>query len=271
MFLDWVYDLPNWIFCPLTMTVWVAFGLAGLRLMRPLAVSLVGPGADAELVGRHNELVSYFMSAAGVFYGITLGLVAVGTWTTYTEVEARVEREAAEIAALYRDISSYPEPVRSRTQALLREYTDHVIDHAWPQQRIGAMPTGGDEILITLQKTFAAFDPATNGDTVVHAEVFAKFNDLVEGRSLRLQAVRSGLPGAMWALVVFGGVITLGVGWFFVAEKRAALRLLTGLLAALVGLLVFIMVEMDRPFRGGFGISAAPYELVRSQLMEGGL
>jgi hypothetical protein len=45
--------------------------------------------------------------------------------------------------ALYRDVSSYPEPVRLELQQLLREYTDQVIHGAWPLQRRGKTPTAG--------------------------------------------------------------------------------------------------------------------------------
>jgi len=47
-----------------------------------------------------------------VFYGLLAGLVAVATYQNYSDVERTVSREGASLAAMYRDISSYPQPIR---------------------------------------------------------------------------------------------------------------------------------------------------------------
>ncbi len=46
-----------------------------------------------------------------------------------------VGSEASSLAALYRDVSAYPEPSRTELQDLLRECTHSVIENAWPLQR----------------------------------------------------------------------------------------------------------------------------------------
>lgn len=43
----------------------------------------------------HNDIVGFYLADITVFYGITLGLVAVGTWETYSDVQNRIEHEAA--------------------------------------------------------------------------------------------------------------------------------------------------------------------------------
>src|SRR6516162_10223274 len=120
----WVYDLPNWLFAVLTVAV---------------AICLVGFYATRQWVRRvhgeeisHNDIVGFFLGTIGLYYGITLGLVAVGTWQAYSDVDTKVDQEAAGLAALYRDVSNFPEPTRSELQADLREYTRKVIDVLWP-------------------------------------------------------------------------------------------------------------------------------------------
>jgi len=68
----WLYDLPTWLFCFISIVACVAFSIVGLLIVNP-RISRGVTDSDT-----HNELVSYFLSAAGVFYGITLGLIAVG-------------------------------------------------------------------------------------------------------------------------------------------------------------------------------------------------
>src|SRR5437762_10896291 len=84
-----------------------------------------------------NDAVSGTVQAIGVFYGITVGLIAVGVWNTYSNASDLVSREASSIGALYRDVSGYPEPIRNELGSKLREYTVFVIEKAWPAQRSG--------------------------------------------------------------------------------------------------------------------------------------
>src|SRR6516225_6709498 len=130
----WVYELPNWLFGVLTVAVTVAIGLVGLFATRRW-VRRVHEDRHS-----HNEFVAYFLGAVCVFYGITLGLLAVATWQTYSDVQTRVGEEAAAVGALYRDVSGFPEPNRTELQSDLRRYTRQVIDQAWPLQKRGIIP-----------------------------------------------------------------------------------------------------------------------------------
>jgi hypothetical protein len=84
-----------------------------------------------------NDAVSGTVQAIGVFYGITVGLIAVGVWNTHSNASDLVSKEAAAIGALYRDVNGYPDPIRTELKSKLREYTVFVIDKAWPAQRSG--------------------------------------------------------------------------------------------------------------------------------------
>src|SRR5688572_5138657 len=51
-----------------------------------------------------NDAISGTVQAIGVFYGITVGLIAVAVWNTHSTATELVSREAASISALYRDV-----------------------------------------------------------------------------------------------------------------------------------------------------------------------
>jgi len=48
-----------------------------------------------------------------LFYGVMVGLIAVGVWQQFSSTDEKVALEASALAALYRDVSGYPEPARS--------------------------------------------------------------------------------------------------------------------------------------------------------------
>ena len=128
----WVYLLPTWLFAILTIAVTNSVGLAGLYATRKWVRRIHGSEHS------HNEVVGFYLSAVCIFYGITLGLLAVATWQTYTDVETRVGEEAAAVGVLYRDVSGFPDPPRTKLQADLRAYTREVVDVAWAFARAKA-------------------------------------------------------------------------------------------------------------------------------------
>jgi hypothetical protein len=65
-----------------------------------------------------------------VFYGLALALIAVNVFETYADVSKIISHEATALAVLYRDVSAYPEPIRSRLQKDVRDYVDYVIHEA---------------------------------------------------------------------------------------------------------------------------------------------
>ena len=257
----WVYDLPNWLFATLTIAAFVSFSMIGLLVIRPLILRIFGRHP-------HNDIVSFFLSTAGVFYGITLGLVAVGTYTTYSDVETGVSKEAASVAAIYRDVSSYPEPARGRLRREVEDFTRFVIDEEWPKQRQGIIAPEGAERIKRLQETLDAFNPSTEREKIVHAETLYQFNRLIELNVLRQQSVKNGLPTTMYMVIIIGALLNIIVSWLFIVENFKLHGVLNMLMAALLGLLVFLIAAMDNPFRGEFSVGPDAFKFVRDQLMK---
>src|SRR5438552_18874213 len=127
----WLYEVRP-IYTALILVVLIeTLSMIGLALARRFVIPRVHYHDGA------NDAVSGTVQAIGVFYGITVGLIAVGVWNTNSNASDLVSKEAASIGALYRDVSGYPEPQRTKLQAGLRGYTHQVIEQAWPAQREG--------------------------------------------------------------------------------------------------------------------------------------
>ncbi|MGH7895760.1 MAG: hypothetical protein ACREQL_13895 [Candidatus Binatia bacterium] len=69
-------------------------------------------------------------------------------------------------------------------------------------------------------------------------------------------------------VVLVGAAIAIAASWVFSVESVRLHALLTGLLAAMIGLLVFFIASVDRPYRGRTGADPGAYELVLHQLIE---
>jgi hypothetical protein len=215
-----------------------------------------------------SEFVGAMVQSVMVFYGLVLALIAVNVWQTYNDVSRTVSLEATAFAALYRDVSGYPEPTRGRLQAEIRGYVDQVIHGAWPLMRKGQVPTQGVEWMTRFQAVLMSFEPTTEGQKLLHAETLHAYNHATLCRRLRVDAVATGLPGVMWAVILVGAVVSISASFFFRVDDGRLHGLLIVLLSSLIGLVIVLTVALDHPFRGDLGLSSDPYQLVYDQLMK---
>jgi hypothetical protein len=257
----WVFDVPLWIAGPGLVALLGGISLAVLFAVRSRVLPRMRVTAeDSHFVG---PLVHSIM----VFYGLVLALIAVRVFEVYSESSRIVSTEATAIAMLYRDAGSYPEPARSELQTALRAYTEYVIREAWPLQRQGLIPGGGVAKADSVQARLAAFEPVTEGQRALHAEAWRAYNHFVEARRARLDAVTTGLPAVMWMVVLVGAAIGLSASFFFRVDDARLHATLVTLLATFIASVIFVVLAMDRPFRGDLGLSAEPIQLIYDQLM----
>jgi hypothetical protein len=219
-----------------------------------------------------NDAVSGTVQAIGVFYGITVGLIAVGVWSTNSNASDLVSQEATSIGALYRDVSGYPQPLRSELQSKLREYAVFIIDQAWPAQQEGRGQNvyAGTAIMDQFQTRLYTFEPATPGQVALHNETLSAYNQLIQYRQLRIDAVNSRLSGVMWAVIWVGAVLSIGIAYFYKIDDWRIHWILVSMMAGFLAMLLFMIVINDRPFYGYVRVSSDPYKLILNRLIEAG-
>lgn len=261
MTMYWVYDLPNWLFGLLTVAVFIAIGVGGLFLTRGWVRRL-------HIVDHsHNDIVGFYFAGITVFYGITLGLLAIATWTSYSDAQGRVDHEATVIAALYRDVSAYPEPARTILQNDLRTYVREIVDVIWPAQRRGIVLNDASRALRDFQQHFMSYEPMTEREKIVAAEAYRAYNEVTESRQARINTVTSGMPGPLWTLLILGALVSIAVTWYFQLASFSMHFWMTVLFSGLLGLMLYLVAALDNPYRGKVSVSPEPLEQVYQQTM----
>lgn len=257
----WLYDLPYGLFGLLTVTIFALFGVAGMFLTRRWVARLHTHGSN-------NDIVAAYFGAIVVLYGITLGLLMVDVWTAFSEAQTKVDREAASVAALWRDVSDLPDPERALLQIDLRRYVRGVIDVGWPLQQKGIVPHNAQGDLDDIGRHLLSFEPRTEAEKILLGEGFRLYYELVEWRRSRHVSVASGLAAPLWVLVAVGAIISIAVTWAFGMENRRLHLLMTVLVSILIGTMVYLVADMDHPFMGKISVSSDPFEIVYDTLMK---
>jgi hypothetical protein len=253
--IDYLSNLPTGLMATLVCLFFVVATWLGAIFIRPFFRLLVRTQPDL------NSLLGNFVSMYGMFYGILMGLLAVAAYQNMVDVERSIEAEGQTLLSLYRSVSVYPEGAREPLQDTLREYTEFVIDIEWPLMRKGEMNTGGMPLINRLQQQLTDFEPATPGQVILHSETISQFYQFLEHRAVRLYSAMSGLPGTMWYVVLLGAFVSIFLTWMLNMTLVAHL-FLGGILSFYIGTMVSLIMVLDRPLRGDYGISPEVFQLL---------
>lgn len=258
----WAYNMSQLQLALLMVASIEAISLFGLFLVRRLVLP------HLRFHDGINDAISGTVQAIGVFYGITVGLIAVGVWNTHSNAQDVVSKEASAIGALYRDVTGYPQPVREKLQSDIKSYTKALIEQIWPAQQEGRLLDVGTRLMDDLQSTLYSFEPTTQGQTVLHGETVRAFNNLIAYRRLRIDAVAGSLSAVMWAVIWVGAAISIGVAYLYRIDDPRIHTILVSLMAGFLGVVLFMIVINDRPFTGRNSIPPDSYRLILDHLIE---
>jgi len=222
--MGFLFDLPLIVTGPAVIAILVGVSIFGLNWFRKHHLPRLRFGEG------DTDFSAAMLASIMVFYGLATALIAVHVWEVHEKVKEITQHEAASLAVLYRNVSEYPEPVRSVLRDEIRAYTHQVIHESWPHQRRGRIPTEGVKAMDRIQATLLAFEPATEAQKGLALETLGSFGRMMEARRLRLDSVERKLPGVMWLVIVLGAFISLVSGFYFPVRDARLHRVQVGLL-----------------------------------------
>lgn len=251
----WVYEIAEWQFFLLTNVFFVLVCMLGPLFLGQFLRKKLKTNRS------HNEAIGIFISISGVLYGVTMGLLAVGTYENFNEVEQKVADEVSALNAIFRDVTCLKGKGKQFLKKDIEEYTEYVIEKAWPLQRQGIVPKGGIVYMDHFITHLSQYEPVDERDFVIYEEVFDQFNVLIEKRRHRLNSIDANLPGVVWIIVIVGAMVNILFVWLLEFENQKLDLVLNILLGSLFGSLIFLIVSMDNPYRGEYSVSSEPYRV----------
>ena len=257
---DFVYDMPFD-----TLAVWcsvlaICVMIVGLLIIKPLFRLLIGTGPD------FNSSVNYATSSFSLFNGLLLGLLTVAAYQNLERVRESVTNEATSLGGLYAQMAAYPEPTRSDVKWLMRDYTLYTIHKEWPAHRKGEILNGGFNRSDAIRRSLSQFEPETERERVIHRQAMSSFHDFSTERQKRLTGVTTEIPAVLWYAVIVGAGINILL--LVLLKMRLLPHFVLGTITAFfLGVILFVIVTLDRPLRGPSGLSPFAYQLLWDRLM----
>lgn len=213
----------------------------------------------------NNEVAGFKFAVVGVIYAVMVAFAIIVVWERYTDAEVAVVHESGAAATVYR-LASGPEPDAARVRAALDNYLRLAIERDWPQM---AREKESPAVTAALSSLYAAaLRLAANGvrPNAVLTEMFTQLDAITQARRARLHLAVGIVPTVLWVALSLGGVLTVIFTYFFGTKNLAAQMLMTGILAVIVFMGLFVIVSIDHPFTGPVHVESAPIQQVLTDI-----
>ena len=226
----------------------IFFGQLSLRLVK-----------NREVFREHNDLAGFIFAVIGVIYAVLLAFIAIGVWERFTTAQARTYDEAGQVLIVYRDSEAFAGGNELRRE--LRHYVETIITEEWPALRSGKEAGGIAPSQVTrIARTIRELDPKSDGQKAIYSNMLAAFSVMLQDRDERLSEDITGLNGVMWWVVAFGAVTTIGFTYLFGFKSDRMQAAMIGALATLIGMVIFLMMNMDFPFQGNIQVKPEAFQ-----------
>jgi hypothetical protein len=253
----------------------VFFSLSSLAVAVLVTAVVGGVTAAGVVLGRylrkHSEtlrepfgvLQAALLGVVGLILAFGLSL-AVGR---YGDRRAAVVAEANAIGTTYLRAQLLAEPQRSRSLALLREYTDlaiqlsHDVPASTQMKRTAAAEGIVQRRLWALAGEALDRAPVASGPRLY----VDSLNSTIDMQTVRISGLNNRVPGAVLALEVIGAAAALGLlGLYLSVLGRGVLPVV--LAAALISMLLLVTFDLDRPVRGLITVPSTPLDSLRASM-----
>jgi Protein of unknown function (DUF4239) len=104
--------------------------------------------------------------------------------------------------------------------------------------------------------------PDTPRGGAMLAELLSQLDRVTEARRERLSLAEGVFPGVIWLVLFVGAAMTLGFTFFFGLQNLRAQALMTGMLALVIYLVLFVALTIDHAFTGPVSVPPTALRLV---------
>jgi len=214
-----------------------------------------------ETEGPTGMLVGSLFALMAFLLAITMGMAS----DRFDTRRGLVLAEANSIGTTYLRAGYLPEPAASASQELVREYASLRVASNDPvelQRKLARSVEIQNELWST-----AADLARTTPDSDVLAIYIESLNDTIDLNETRVTAgIYARVPETVLLLLVIGSALTLGMLGYSAGLTRRRSPLTAGVMIVVLGAVITLVVDLDRPRDGFLQVSQQPLIDLQQQI-----
>jgi hypothetical protein len=217
---------------------------------------------------RHDDTQSVVRSIAGIFVVMTslvLGLMLNSAKAKFEAINKDVHALATDIIVLDRTLRSYGREAEDTRQRLLA-YVRRAADGTWTTGS-SANPSDktSEQLLNDIGAALRALRPTNDAQSSIWNDARQEYRQGLELRWALVEQAESSLPLPLLGLVI-AWLILVFASFGYRAPRNLVVVLSFVGASALISGALYLIVDMDEPFRGPIQISPAPLQRALAEL-----
>jgi hypothetical protein len=251
-----------------------------MEILAPLVVFVLGVlvfGGTVFVVRRfvnlsalqpNNETVPHYLGIVIGIYGIFSGFIIVSLWEQQRQAEDNIVHEASALRSIFRLASAMPEDIGPKIQEHAIAYAEAVIEKEW-QLLVHGDPElhhehpEKDQIWGQL----LAYKP-DGRESVFFDSLVSHYEDLSDSRRNRCYDALRSLPLYLWIILILGSALSIACTLFIGTENLRTQAALTGISGGLILLMLFVVYDLQSPFRGYWTAKPTAFQQARDRMKD---
>jgi hypothetical protein len=206
----------------------------------------------------YNSSLSPFLTIIGLMFGALLGFTVVVAFEQFSSAAANVANEATTLTTMYRQTVTMPDPQRTQIQHVLRDYTTAVEGPEWQSQKRGGSNDIARSAITQMYHVIGSQQPSAMNSPVT-SNFVGQLTTLASDRNTRILDASPRIPPVLWCGLFIGAVILVTITGFMRLGNIRGHVVLCCAVAVLLGLLLFVIFSLDRPFNSQTGVTSTPF------------
>jgi hypothetical protein len=220
-----------------------------------------------EAIRRCHEVGGYYLAIVGSFYAVLLGLVVFDALGKFEAAEKGVETEGKSLLAVSVMLKQFPQQEK-KLETLLIDYLDEVVNVEWDLMENNQISKKARQDMMGLISEGMKIEPQTENQKALFPILAGELISAWEARRDRTRVTNQGVPSAEWAILLLGSVITITFTFFFTIESSAIYLLMSGMVALLISMSLYLVLMFGAPFSGDMRVSNSGLALIRDRIAE---
>jgi len=255
--LSYFYSIPNSMLLTLLIVISIIVSVVFLVIFKLIFKTKNEDGITNATVGSYLALVALPV-------GVVLAFIIASAWSSFSDAQSKENQEATQILVLFNAVKQI-----SGSESVLdaiEEYTAFVIDVEFPLGEKGVQSQEGTTMLFNIGDMIYALDPEGTKEEIIYGSTIDIYESVVALRIARMGYIVDGLAPELWWVLVLGVVVVIIVSYFIYASCLFLQAIMTALtITALVSML-FLIVALNFPYRGDFGLDSLPFQIALFQM-----
>jgi len=208
----------------------------------------------------HNDVLVPLFLTAGTIYAVMLGFLVVVVWEAYGDAKENVALEASTLTTMYRQTNGMQADEIKAMREHIRAYTEAVVTKEWEiQAKTGGAAPEARRQIAEIYREYAHMAPDV-ANSSINREFLSQFSQVTAARNKRTLQAGEEVPWVLWFGLIGGATIVVAMSCMLYMDTGWPHMVMSGVLALMIGMLLFITIILSKPFQGALALEPGPFE-----------